>query len=310
VSTGRRVAVTVGLVAVAVLATVLPAVADDLESYLAEAEKAEYAGSRIAVSVWDGNSEVGVYEVAHAGGTTKIGDGTGEALVGLGKVSVGPDAVAVPQWSSATLAERYTEGEPVPVRRLGRDGHLVSVLEGDLVRATIVFDDETGAPLATQVYDGDGSLFRYSAMMDFDDAPAIDYASLSGAGSEYDVMVPETDAALPAGVAGYVRADSYLAPDDTTHTFYSDGLFFFSVFTVTGPVDLDQFDGARELDADGHSYAVMMEPTQVWVTWQRSDTTYVLVGDLPPDHLSEVLTELPTPDRPNLLRRIWRGVFG
>ena len=94
--------------------------------------------------------------------------GDGQTQVSNGKVAAEDAAVAVPAWSRSSLAERYTVVETGAVRRLGRTAEGIEVYEGDLLRAAIVFDEETGAPLLTQLYDGDGGLFRYSAMLDFD----------------------------------------------------------------------------------------------------------------------------------------------
>ena len=48
----------------------------------------------------------------------------------------------------------------------------------------------------------------------------------------------------------------------------------------------------------------------MWVQWSSDPYTYVLVGDLPPDHLQQVLSELPRPTSRNILSRIWQGLFG
>ena len=57
------------IAAVALIAvTAGPAAAiDTLEDYLAEAESAEYSGRRIVMTSWDGDAEVGIYDVTHAG---------------------------------------------------------------------------------------------------------------------------------------------------------------------------------------------------------------------------------------------------
>lgn len=297
-------------VSVSLIATALPVFAEDLEDYLAEAGSAEYSGRRIVVTNWEGTSTVGVYEFAHAGGVALIDDGTGEAMVGAGRMSNAGGGVILPEWSAATLADRYTTEDALAVTRLGRDAHVISVREDGAVRATIVFDDTTGAPLATEVYDGEGRLFRYTAMLDFDPSPVLVYSEMATTGYAYDVMTPDTEGALPAEVGDYVRADAYSGPDDARHTFYTDGLFSFSVFEIGGETTPSRFDDAADLDVNGASYALIVEPTDVWVSWSASGTTYVLVGDLPPDQLAEVLEDLPRPSRPGIFRRLWRGLFG
>lgn len=297
-------------VSASLVATAIPALAEELEDYLTEAESAEYSGRRIVVTNWEGTSTVGVYEFAHAGGVVVINDGTGEAMVGAGKLSSGGGGVILPEWSAATLADRYVTDDALAVTRLGRDAHVISVREEGAVRATIVFDDATGAPLATEVYDGDGRLYRYTAMLDFDPSPVLVYSEMAATGQAYDVMTLDADSALPAEVGDYVRADAYSGPDGARHTFYTDGLFSFSVFEISGETTPSRFDDATQLDVDGAAYALIVEPTDVWVNWSASGTTYLLVGDLPPDHLENVLEDLPRPSRPGIFRRLWRGIFG
>jgi hypothetical protein len=44
--------------------------------------------------------------------------------------------------------------------------------------------------------------------------------------------------------------------------------------------------------------------------WNSPDTTLALVGDLPPDHIEQVLAELPKPGIRIWFRRIWARFFG
>ncbi len=111
-------------------------------------------------------------------------------------------------------------------------------------------------------------------------------------------------------MAGYRLADSYTGPDEVVHSFYSDGLFSFSLFEVEGEVGDDLFGGARSMEVDGSKYRVLVRPAQMWVHWTTPDSSYVLVGDLPPDHLEQVLAELPRPRQRNFFARLWNGLFG
>jgi hypothetical protein len=61
---------------------------------------------------------------------------------------------------------------------------------------------------------------------------------------------------------------------------------------------------------DGAEYRWLLTPSDLWVQWSGEDLTYVLVGDLPPDHLEQVLREMPRPSSGNLFARLWRGLFG
>ena len=80
----RRFAMLAGLVTATVLATAVPVAAEDLDDYLREADQAEYAGRRIVVTMWDGESRAQIFEVVHAGDTMIVNGG--ESVVGYGKL--------------------------------------------------------------------------------------------------------------------------------------------------------------------------------------------------------------------------------
>lgn len=304
-----RALVVVGVVSTLIALPASPAsAADALEDYLSEADDAEYSGRRMVMTSWEGMSEVGVYDVTHTGDVTLLD--AGQTQVSSGKVAGENTAIAVLDWSRIPLADRYTVVEVGSVKRLGRSAQAIDVYENDTLRAAIVFDDATGAPMLTQMYDGAGDLYRYSTMLEFDDQPNLVYADIGTTGREYDVMLPVGDAPLPSSVSGYTRTDAYQGADDWLQTFYSDGLFSFSVFEAEGAITLNQFSDAGTFEVDGVDYALLVRPAEVWVTWRTSDATFVLVGDLPPDHLEQVLEELPDPEQPGFLRRVWRGLFG
>jgi len=308
-STARHLIVTAALVTLAVVATAVPAIAaEDLDDYLREAEQAEYGGRRIVVTVWDGESQAEIFTVIHTGDTMTVNGG--ESIVGYGKLAGAPGGgVVIPEWSSSALSDRYTMDQPEAVRRLGREAVRIVVREGDTKRATIVLDVETSAPLATEVFDGDGALFRYSTMLDFDADPAP-YVVARGADDEYEVMLPTEASSLPATAAGYRRADTYAGPNDSVHAFYTDGLFYFSIFELPEGARLGGLDDAAVVEVGGSEYRRLVSSDGIWVYWE-GETAYLLVGDLPPDHLEQVLAELPQPKgKGNLISRLWRGIFG
>ena len=114
---------------------------------------------------------------------------------------------------------------------------------------------------------------------------------------------------LPASAAGYQRADAYHAGDGV-QAFYTDGLFSFSVFEAKRGSTPDDFDDATKFQVDGEDYRRIVRASTVWVYWAAPDRSYVLVGDLPPDHLEQVLQALPEPGDRGLFVRIWRRLFG
>lgn len=303
--------VPVAVVAAAVLVgTVAPAVASDLGSYLDEAEASSYAGRQATWSTLDGDTTFGVVSVEHAGSMTMVEGASGDTMIGAGRVFGSSGAVVVHGWSAGSLSDRYQMADPQAVTRLGRDATLLTIQEGDTVRARIWMDDATSAPLGSEVYDGDGSLFRLSYMLDFTPNPTRLYAALRDGGGDFDVALPSDRSSLPATADGYGRLDVYTGPGDAVQAFFTDGLFSFSVFEVQGSVDTTPFADGSTAKINGSSYLRMLTPSEVWVVWKSGSMSYVLVGDLPPDHLADVLAELPRPSEANLFQRIWRGLFG
>jgi hypothetical protein len=290
-----------------VAAGALPAAADDsLDELLDEIEDAEFSGSQVIITTWDGVTEVSVVTVDHGDGIVIVEGGDGVAMLGQGRaMRLGAgNGAAVSDWTEVS-SERYRVLIGRVSLRQGRDVQSVEIREGDLLRARVTLDVESGAPLVTEVFDGAGRRFRYSAMLDFE--PWSQGVAAPGT-HVFDVSVPAESSARDE-LAGYVRADTYAAPDDSLHSFYSDGLFAFSLFEYDGPADFGE-DALESFEISGRRYERRVTATDVYVTWPSSGSTYVLVGDLPPDHLADVLDELPQPRRRGFLSRLWDGLFG
>ncbi len=310
----RRLATIGALTALLVAGGALPAAAEELEAYLREADEAEFSGRQIVVTYWDGGeSAAGVYAVAQRGGMTLVESGGLELMVGGGKMETdhagGEGQIAMTEWSEWRLSDRYDVAAEEEARRLGRQATVVTVVENDRPRVRMVFDDATGAPLSSEVFDGDGDLYRMAVMVEFQPgAPPMQREA--GPLSEYEVVARSTPIGLPDQLAGYWRADTYAGPDETLQAFYTDGIFSFSLFRADARLDDGPFADGADLDAAGNSYRRLLDPGAVRVFWNARSAAFVLVGDLPPDHLENVLADLPDPDRPNLLVRAWRGLFG
>ena len=300
----------VSLVGLVIAGLAVPAFADDLGDLLNSAAEADYAGRRIVVTFMGGETALEIVDVEHAGSLTMVGSGGEESVLGAGKLSAGGAGWAVSSWNASQMSDRYTVGESQAVRRLDRAATKIEISEADLVRMRLVFDDATGTPLVVEVFDGSGHLFRLDSMLELDPIPARLYSAQGHYADEFEVLVPTKRHSLPATAAGYELADAYTGPDDGVQGFYSDGLFSFSLFVVDGPAESDRFKGAATIELDGLKYRRLINPAETWVTWKSGGDTYVLVGDVPPDHMEEILAELPKPGRRNLLSRLWSGLFG
>lgn len=308
----RRMLVVGGLAAVFVVAAAGPAPADDLAEYLEDARNAIYSGQRLVQTSWDGIESIGIFEIQHHGGMASVGSGSGSATIGDGRMHSGGHEEAAVSFVLHAGPEpdgRYTVVHGEPTRHLGRAATVVEVLEAGFVRIRMVVDDSTSAPVATEVYDADGELFRYSSMVDF--SVWVDPAMTEIDDREYRMMLPLAAADLPVDLAGYHLIDVYAAPQNGRQAFYTDGLFSFSVFTTRGRADWAAISmNEHSYTADGYNYLRVITPTSVAVLWNAPTTALALVGDLPPDHLDRVLGDLPHPGTDNWMKRMWRKLFG
>jgi hypothetical protein len=293
------------------LGSMAPALADDFSDLLHAAAEADYAGRQIVVTFFDGQTALEIVDIEHAGSMMMVSTEGNDSMIGAGRLSAGDrGGLTVSSWTSMQMSDRYEVGAQNATKRLGREASSVEILEDGQRRMRVVFDDTTGAPLVTEVYDREGKLFRLTSMLEVDEVPRRIYSSPGHLSDEFEVLVPTTRHSMPAGAAGYRLADVYAGPDDSLQGFYSDGLFSFSVFAVDGAAESDRFADSSVVEVQGLKYRRLVSPGEIWVTWKSAGTTYVLVGDLPPDHLDAVLGELPKPGRRNLFSRLWSGLFG
>ena len=308
----RRMLIVGGLAAAFVVSAAGSALADDLAEYLEDARDAIYSGERLVATSWDGIESIGLFEIQHHGGMASVGSSAGSATIGAGRMYLrGPEEAAVSfvLHSEPEVDDRYSVEHGEATKHLGRAATVIDVLEVGSIRMRMVVDDSTSAPVATEVFDGDGELFRYSAMTEF--SVWVDPAMAAFDDREYRMMLPLDAADLPIDLAGYRLIDVYSAPQDGRQAFYTDGLFSFSVFTTRGRANWAAIaNNERSYTVDGLDYLRVVSPTSVTVLWNAPTTAIALVGDLPPDHLEEVLGELPLPGTDNWMKTMWRKLFG
>jgi len=307
----RRLAILGSLVAATIIIAT-PAVADELGDYLEEADQATYSGRRVVRTTWDGLERMGFVDVEQLAGMAMVSVGQSYMMVGDGKIHA---------LGSPNAALSYVHDSPAPVdhdyrvamgdttTHLGRSAAVMEISESGVLRMRMLVDTDTSAPLETEVFDGEGNLFRYSTMVEFSpSAPAMDDYEDEG---EYQMMVPLDEALVPAVAGRYGMIDVYGGPADGQQAFYGDGLFTFSLFAIDGRTDLDEVAAnGRIWTVSGFDYVRVVAPAEVWVLWNAPGSTYALVGDLPPDHLEEVLIDLPRPGQPNWFSRVWARLFG
>lgn len=307
----RRTAV-VGTTLAVAMALTAPVLADELSDVLADAHDATYTATRLTVSVWGEETKLVRERVEHANGAEIVLVDETWSMVGNGQRLVMDDAprgVAFMTDAIPLSTDKYSLGETTTVTHMKRGCTLVPILEGDRVRAHMVIDDRTGAPLITYVYDGNGRTFRTESLSEF--APHRTYEwPEDKANAPLEVVMHHDSDLLPVSVSGYQLVDAFPGPADSDQGFYTDGLFSYSLFALPVGTVVDGFDEASTFVTETGVYDIVPTAKDVRVHWSTGDAHMVLVGDLPPDHLISVLNELPEPDQRGMFAKLWARIFG
>ena len=302
----------IATVALTILSIIGTLPAPDLVDDLDEAAAADFSGRQLVVCWGAGGVVAHVTDVEQSGGMTRVTGPDGSVMIGEGKmIEQYRGAIRYLEMTSDT-EWRFWNGYSVsdgPVVPGADQSRTIEIREGQLVRARFTLDPETATPLTTQVYDGNGSLYRYSTMLELQSMPADDMVDMA------DMPPPESRApaiasTIPQQAGHYWAADSYDAPGGV-QVFFTDGLFRFSVFELNRKSDGGGLADLEKVEIGGRNgYKRSYSPGAVSVFWRTADRAYLLVGDLPPDHLEAALADLPTPSRANFFKRAWRWMFG
>jgi len=287
---------------------------EGLADVLESAMDADFHGSGVVMCTWGQDSAATTYEVTRSGGMSMVHGPAGDFVLSGSLIASqsGADwyALEVGEWSAWNLSDRYSLGSRVATTRLGRPATEVTVMEGGQERARLVIDDESTVPLLTEVFNASGDVFRFAAMVEFTAAPVAELEMPEGF-MEHEMLMSGTPSPrLPGSAFGYFRTDTYAMGDSGTQAFYTDGLFSFSVFEAGRGTRPAEFDSATRFEVDGVAYNRIVTPSNVWVAWSTPDRSYVLVGDLPPDHIEEVLRGLPKPGVRGVITRLLFRLFG
>lgn len=287
---------------------------DDLAEYLGSAMDADFRGSGVVMGTWGPDSAAATYEITRSQGVSMVRGPTGDFMLSgsLTASRSGADwyALELAEWSAWSLSDRYSLGDRTATTRLGRPATEVTVMEGDRRRARLVIDDQSTVPLLTEVFDGQGRVFRFAVLVEFAAGPVAE-VEMPDEFMERDMLMSgQHSPRLPVSAFGYLRTDTYAMADSGTQAFYTDGLFSFSLFETGHGTRPAEFDSATRFEVDGVAYRRIVTPNNVWVHWSTRDRSYVLVGDLPPDHIEGVLGDLPRPGRRGVVMRLLSRLFG
>jgi hypothetical protein len=312
-------ALIVSVLAMAVIVgQAVPALAADLGDYLDRAAASEYSGEMFVICDTPDGSVAQFVEVTRSTGQLWVKTSGAEAVSSNGELyqRAADGTVQGTRIDSAAdweMSPRYTTVEAGEARELERPVHIVTVVEGDLERVRLHFDDATGALLRSEVRNGDRSLYCSSSFVSFrEDPQSID--------DSVRETTPETvefldfgeidDEVLPALVGGFKRQDVYQGPEDSMVAYYSDGVFSFTVIASRRAVKIAELEEVPLIEVDGERYQRHFDPGQVVYAWESKLGGYALIGDLPLDLQETVLSDLPRPGRPGFFARLWRSWFG
>jgi hypothetical protein len=302
-------------IALAVVLVVIPAsavFAADLDELLDESREASYTAEQaITCSTPDGARNA-VIELSQASGELHVGAPVApdvEVASGFGGWTLVREGAVVSSANVEAAAEepepRYSVDEGTATEYLGRAATMYRMTGDGVVRAELVFDVEAGVLLRVVTFNADGSVFCERRFVTFDpgmppDVDAEPAPSVEPAEGGVESNLPET-------LGNFERLDVYQDEERFVFAYYSDGFFSFAVFQTPATVAAGS---GSPVTIGERAYIRSFGAGNVTYSWETRSGGMALVGDLPPDMHEDVLTGLPAPQDPGLLRRLWRNLFG
>lgn len=301
------------LVAFLTLLPALGAGAAELEELLEQSKDAAYTAEQaISCSTPEG-VRFAVVRISQSGGDIRVASTVGsdvEVRTGDGGWTLtrqgGVVTSAAVQAEGQAVEPLYVVEDLGDVVVLGRAATAYRLVRDGVIRAELVFDEDTGAMVATTTFTEDGTTYCHRRFISFDpNDPGFNSVRRDPAG-ELEPS-PHSDTRLPEAVAGFQRLDLYEDELGFRFAYYSDGFFSFAVFETPSTVRLQNAETVQFADV---KYLRTFTPGQATYAWEARTGGMALVGDLPPDLHDEVLSSLPLPAGDNLFRRLWRTLFG
>ena len=288
------------------------AFAADLELVLDEATGSTYTATRVIVSMWGGQTQISREFVERANGMEMVRRDTDWSMAGNGKAaSMGEEPTGFTFLTKARgeRTDRYEAIEKSKANHMSRPCRIVEVMEGDILRASLVVDDRSGAVLIQELYNESGEVYRRTTLSDFRAYRTYE-APMNGSDVPMEIVMHEDSELVPADAAGYQLVDAFSAPGGSEQGYFTDGLFRFSLFVLDGRTVVTGFEDSMVMLTETGVYDMVATPQAVRVHWRDGSNEYVLVGDVPPDHLSDILAELPAPSSGGMWSRWWQRLFG
>ena len=305
------------LFALVLALTLLPAtvaVATDLDELLERSRKASYVADLvISCSTPDGVRDA-VVRFAQSDGQIRVGSTVNEDI----EVTAGSGGWALSREDDIVTAASVDSAEEQPeplylvedsgaTQVLGRDAMAYRLIRDGVLRAELVFDDQSGALMLANTFSEDGTTYCQRRFISIDiDPPRL---PLVPPPPDADLLTssPDIETELPESVAGFNRLDLYEDEDGFRFAYYSDGFFSFAVFETPTAVELP--DGLT-VEIGEAVYRRLFTVGQATYVWETRQGGMALIGDLPPDMHEAVLAALPEPDGAGWFGRLWRRLFG
>lgn len=295
--------------------TLIPSMAQatELGEVLERGRDASYTAEQMITCTTPDGARDALLRIEQAGPEILIGSGfasdTAVAVGAGGWMLLHQDGVvdeARVESASIAVEHLYLVEELGDATFMGRQATSYRLERDGLLRAELVLDDVTGVLVRADTFDSGGNTYCVRRFISFE--PGERQLPPKHASTETDLTPLDTvDVGFPESVAGFTRLDQYQDSDGFRFTYYSDGFFSFAVFQTPARVHLPE---ATDVRFEQSAYLRSFTAGQVIYVWETRTGGMAMVGDLPPDLHQSVLTSLPLPHDPGLLRRLWRTLFG
>jgi hypothetical protein len=302
------------MVTVFVLAGSSIAAADDAAVWIERSHDAVFESSQtVRCQTPDGQVD-GVFEVTGTGYAVEAGQGVDAGVVGadgvFGSTGDSSYSISVPTDAAVGFESRYESVELASERFEGRRTKAFHLIREGVIRAEVEFDHSTGAVLSMTTFNSDGSEYCSVETTSFIQPlgfvePVDPFASEPVGGLE---PIDPDPVLAPSTVTGFSLLETYRWRRTGSVSFYTDGLFSFTLVNAPQPFVLDESD-AEDVELEGGTYRRLFEPGRSTYVWESEMGGMSIVGDLPLDLQETVLAELAPVDRPGLLTRLWRRLF-
>lgn len=240
-----------------------------------------------------GQNDRGIVVTVDSGGTTR----SSRAMLG-----------------STELGTGYTVRVGNPDVVLGRPVEVIEVVDAGNVRVRLAFDVESSVLLMSEIFNGDGSTYCTTRLVDFvlgAPGPAAGIDVVDGLPIDSPAPARNIDPALPVELAGFTRLQVTLGSQpDVLSGFYGDGVFTFQLTNSSRPISVPELDRQPRVTIERHEYQRVFELGRAVYAWNSDLGGYVLVGELPVDVQARVLSELPDPRSRGFFEQLWDDLFG